>query len=312
MKAYAITGPTASGKTGLSIKVAREIGAEIISLDSMQIYKYMDIGTAKATPEEQAEVPHHLIDILLPSESFSTEDYKERALSTIEDITARGRIPLLVGGTGLYLDTRMRGSSEQVPKSDPTYRDRILNQTGNDPRLIWEMLLRVDPESANVIHENNVRRVIRALEIFEATGKPKSYFDRLSKEAPPPVNINHLTLDFHSRDTLYSRVDRRVDAMIGQGLIDETKRLLSLGYLEPGTTAAQAIGYKELLTYIRGENGLSDALELLKMSSRRYAKRQLTWFRHTDAKRVYVDREDGSEKSGGELLSEALDVFGFR
>ena len=305
--ALAITGPTASGKTALSLALAERLGCEIISIDSMQIYKRMDIGTAKATAEERARVPHHMIDVLSPTEKYSAEDYRADAMRVLSDIESRGRLPLFVGGTGLYMDTVIRGAVLLSPPSSEELKEKLLKSatTDEEREALWQRLREVDPESAEKTHKNNVRRVIRALEIYELTGKTKTYFDNLSKMNKPDVNVGMITLDFHNRDNLYSRVDLRVDAMISEGLIDEVSSLYSEGFLEKGTTAAQAIGYKEFISYLDGECTLDEAVEQLKLSTRRYAKRQLTWFRHnTDAKRLYIDREDGSMKNTDELLAE--------
>ena len=305
--ALAITGPTASGKTALSLALAERLGCEIISLDSMQIYKRMDIGTAKATAKERARVPHHMIDFLEPDVSYSAEDYRADAMRVLKDIESRGKLPLFVGGTGLYMDTIIRGSEISSPPSSDELKERLLASavTDEEREALWQRLKEVDPESAEKTHKNNVRRVIRALEIYELTGKTKTYFDKLSKTSAPDVKVGMITLDFHNRDNLYSRVDLRVDAMLTDGLFDEVKTLYADGLLNKGTTAAQAIGYKEFISYLDGECTLDEALDQLKLSTRRYAKRQLTWFRHNeDALRLYVDREDGTMKGKEELLDE--------
>lgn len=305
--ALAITGPTASGKTALSLALAERFGCEIISIDSMQIYKYMDIGTAKATAEERARAPHHMIDFLSPTESYSAEDYRADAMRVLHDVESRGRLPLFVGGTGLYMDTVMRGGALESPPSSEELKERLLASavTDEEREALWQRLREIDPASAEKTHKNNVRRVVRALEIYELTGKTKTYFDELSKAASPEVKVGMITLDFHNRDNLYSRVDLRVDQMIEEGLLSEVSSLLDKGLLIANTTAAQAIGYKELIEYIEGKCSLDEAVEHLKLSTRRYAKRQLTWFRHNeDAKRLYVDREDGTIKNKDELLDE--------
>ena len=206
-----ITGPTASGKTALSIALARALSAEIISSDSMQIYREMDIGTAKATADEQRAVPHHLIDLVSPSESFSVEEYRSRALDAAREIAARGKLPLFVGGTGLYIDSLTRGTALDTPESDPEYRNRILSDIKDDADVtsLWERLRSVDPESAEKIHKNNIKRVIRALEIYDKTGKPKSLLDKETMRAPSEIFVGMITLDFHNRDTLYARVDKK-------------------------------------------------------------------------------------------------------
>ena len=309
--ALAITGPTASGKTALSLYLSKELGCEIISSDSMQIYKGMDIGTAKATERERALCPHHMIDFLSPTESYSAEDYRTDAILAAKDISARGKMPLFVGGTGLYIDTVMRQGALQSPPSSEELKQKLLASAVSDEQktALWERLRKIDPESAEKIHKNNVRRVARAIEIYELTGKTKTYFDELSKQASPEIKVGMITLDFHDRENLYRRVDSRVDIMLEQGLVDEVRTLIDKGLLIPDTTAAQAIGYKEMAEYIRGNCSLSEASELIKLSSRRYAKRQLTWFRHnTDARRLYVDRENGEMKSGEELCHELLEI----
>ncbi len=308
--ALAITGPTASGKTALSLSLAEAFGGEIISCDSMQIYKGMDIGTAKATPEEQKRAPHHMIDFLSPLESYSVESYRASAIKCAREITDRGAMPIFVGGTGLYIDSVSRALSLESPESDPEYRERILTsvKTDEDIEALWQRLREVDPESAEKIHKNNVKRVIRALEIYEKTGKPKSQLDRESKDKRGEVYVGMITIDFHHRELLYARVDRRVDIMMDEGLLDEVKKLYEAGLLS-GATASQAIGYKELVEYIEGKCSLDEAIENLKLATRRYAKRQLTWFRHEpDARVIYADTADGRLKDADELCSEVKKI----
>ena len=312
IKATAITGPTASGKTSLSLDIAEALGCEIISCDSMQIYKEMDIGTAKATADEQARVRHHLIDVISPSEAFSANSYREMALRAAEDIASRGKIPLFVGGTGLYLATLMRGECPEVPESDPEYRRQIEEKiiSEEDKLELHKRLGKIDPVSADTIHYNNVRRVIRALEIYDATGKPKSYFDELSRRPSDKISIKHVTLDFHKRETLYARADARVEAMLRDGLEAEVRSLLDRGLLDESTTASQAIGYKELVLAIRGDMSVDAAVAELKQATRNYAKRQLTWFRHDgSAVRVYRDREDGTLRDNADIFSECMNIF---
>ena len=308
IRALAITGPTASGKTAVSLAVAEALGAEIISCDSMQIYKGMDIGTAKATSDEVARVPHHLIDIISPSEQYSAEDYRRDALIAAEAITKRGRLPLFVGGTGLYIDTLMRAAGAGSPPSDATVRERLTGfaeKMGAD--ALWQRLAEVDPESAEKTHKNNLRRVVRALEIYEVSGRTKSYYDALSREAEPDFDVFMITLDFHDRENLYKRVNERVDAMIKEGLLSEVEALWRDGLLKPEYTSAQAIGYKEIIDHLEDRCSLAEAVEAIKLSTRRYAKRQLTWFRHEkDAAVVYVDRENGEMKSADELIREVV------
>ena len=309
IKAFAIVGPTASGKTALSLAVAKRLGCKIISCDSMQIYREMNIGTAKATAEEQAVAEHFLIDFLDPRESFSVESYRELAMDAARKIDRSGSTPLFVGGTGLYIDSLMRLENSESPEASEEYRKAQMEiaamEGGED--ILWQRLRSVDPESAEKIHKNNVKRVIRALEIYDMTGKTKTWFDSRTKEKNPEISIRMLTLDLHNRETLYGRVNLRVDMMMEEGLLDEVRSLYDRGMLVPETTAAQAIGYKEIVEHLEGKCTLDEAVEKIKLSSRRYAKRQLTWFRHEDdAKTLFVDREDGSMKNADELVSEAL------
>ena len=305
--ALALTGPTASGKTALSLELARKYDCEIISIDSMQIYKEMDIGTAKATADERALVPHHMIDFLSPLEAYSAEDYRAAVMTVLDGIVQRGKTPLFVGGTGLYMDTVIRGAALISPPSSEKLRDMLLSHatTDEEREILWQRLKEIDPESASKTHKNNVRRVIRALEIYELTGKTKTYFDQMSRAVAPDITVGMITLDFHDRDNLYRRVDLRVDQMIDEGLVDEVSSLLERGLLKKNTTAAQAIGYKEIVEYLEGECTLDEAIEKLKLSTRRYAKRQLTWFRHNEgAKRLFIDRADGVMKTREELFLE--------
>ena len=308
--ALAITGPTASGKTALSLAVAKHFDAEIISCDSMQIYREMNIGTAKATAEEMAVVPHHLVDIISPIESYSAQNYRSDAIKCAEDITRRGKLPIFVGGTGLYIDSVMRPNSSESPESNDEYRESVLAsiKTDEDITALWQRLKDVDPESAEKIHKNNVKRVIRALEIYDTTGKTKSQIDRESLAQKSEVDVKMITIDFHDRELLYSRVNKRVDQMMEEGLVDEVRHLYDRGLLT-GKTASQAIGYKEIVEYLEGVCSLDQAVENLKLATRRYAKRQLTWFRHEkDAAVIYADTEDGRLKSSDEMRAEAIEI----
>lgn len=287
-KVYVIAGPTASGKTALSLSVAEKLNCEIISMDSMQIYKRLDIGSAKPTTEEQARVRHHMIDILDPRENFSCADYVKMACECVDDIVSRGKIPLFVGGTGLYLDgLKYRNSYENYEKSEASlkYREELNSlylQHGAD--YIHAMLEEIDPESAAVIHKNNVKRVIRAIEICRETGMKKSEADSASREKETRFDMKTVVLYYPDRNVLYDRIDRRVDMMIEDGLVAETRSLYEDGILSGGNTASMAIGYKELLPYILGESSLEECKDVLKRATRRYAKRQVTWFsRYDDA-----------------------------
>ena len=308
----AVVGPTASGKTALSIALAKGLDGEIVSCDSMQIYRGMDIGTAKPTRDEQSAVPHHLIDFVDPFRSYSCAEYARDARVIIEDITARGKLPVLCGGTGLYLDAVLLGGSFDDTPSAPAVREKwnvIAAERG--AQFVHDALRAVDAESADAIHPNNVKRVVRALEIYESCGVPKSELDRRSRERGLCYDACVIGLRYHSRERLYGRIDRRVDIMLEDGLLDETKRLWDEGVFERNATAAQAIGYKELLGYLRGECSLDEATECLKLATRRYAKRQMTWFSAKAYVRwVYADTEDGTMRDFDDILAEARSLAG--
>ena len=279
--ALAVVGPTASGKSALALLLAERFGGEIVSCDSMQIYRGMDIGTAKPTAAERRRVPHHLIDVRDPDEPYSAADYGEEAATVAEEILSRGRIPIFCGGTGLYLSAALTGRHGEAPPSDPALRAELLERgkTEDGRRALYDELSAVDPESAEATHPNNLRRVVRALEIYRLTGKPKSVFDRESRERDARFDCLTLGLDFPDRGELYAQIDRRVDAMMEEGLYDEAKTLWDKGYLAPGATAGQAIGYRQFLPCFAGELSPEAAAEEIKTATRRYAKRQLTWFR---------------------------------
>ena len=310
--AVAITGPTASGKTALSLSLAKALDGEIISCDSMQIYKGMDIGTAKATSAEREEVAHHLIDIVSPLDNFSVESYREMATKCCYDLDGRGKTPVFVGGTGLYIDSLTRGSAMSVPESDAEYRDKILDglKTDEDIDALWQRLYEVDAESAEKIHKNNVKRVIRALEIYDKTGRKKSDLDRESQDFTPEVFVGMITLDFLDRELLYRRIDTRVDMMVDMGLVTEVESLYRSGLLS-GKTASAAIGYKEIVEFLEDKCTLPEAIEKIKLASRRYAKRQLTWFRHKEGiKVIFADNPDGTMKDSATILDEAIAIVG--
>ena len=278
-KIYAVVGPTASGKSALALELAKRYDGEIISCDSMQIYKRMDIGTAKPTAAEQSEVKHHLIDVVEPDIAFSCEDYVGLAARAIEDCVSRGKMPIICGGTGLYLDTLLRGGNSAPIADTSGIRAELSVRAENEGAMaLHKELSVVDPESAEAIHPNNVKRVIRALEIYYSCGIPKSVLDRQSTEIESRYDASVIGLFYPARDILYRRIEDRVDIMINDGLIDETRALMSEGVFEKKSTAAQAIGYKELLGYLRGEESLANAIAELKTATRRYAKRQITWF----------------------------------
>ncbi|MBE6584628.1 MAG: tRNA (adenosine(37)-N6)-dimethylallyltransferase MiaA [Ruminococcaceae bacterium] len=295
IKLAAVVGPTASGKTALAIELAQELDGEIISCDSMQIYRGMDIGTAKPTREELCAVPHHLIDILPPDAPYSCSDYVRDAEAAIEDVTSRGKLPILCGGTGLYLDRLLRGGVEDSAASDENLRQELWDfyqKEGAD--ALYARLCALDVEAARAIHKNNVKRVIRALEICMVTGQKKSEIDKLNSAISDKYDHRVIGLCFNDRELLYNRIDKRVDLMIEQGLVDETARLMENGVFERSQTASQAIGYKEMFPYVRGQASLEECVDELKRASRRYAKRQTTWFGGKDyVNKIWVDNENG-------------------
>ena len=279
----ALVGPTGSGKTKTAIQICKELNAEIVSMDSMQIYRGMDIGTAKPTKEEMAQVPHHMIDVADPEQIFTVSMYREMACKIIDDILARGKLPILVGGTGLYLQAISYEMSLGENGADTKLRDELnrIAQQANGPQILHARLAAVDPVSAQKLHPNDIRRVIRALEIFETSGKAKSeQGNEARQEGPYRVLVYGLSLP---RDQMYARINARVDLMIREGLVDEVKKLLAQGVsLNPEGGAMQAIGYKEIVSALQGELTIEQAIALIKQGSRRYAKRQWTWFRHDE------------------------------
>ncbi len=309
IKILAIVGPTASGKTSISIELAKRLGGEIISCDSMQIYRRMDIGTAKPTEEEKCGVPHHLIDAVEPSDAFSCADYVTMAGEAVKEIAARGKLPILCGGTGLYLDRFLCGEMEETQADEALRASLFAYAESEGIEALHARLREVDPESADAIHPNNVKRVVRALEIYEQTGIPKSEFDRRSQVVESPYEATVIGLFYPRREVLYERINRRVDMMLADGLLEETKRLLDEGVFEVNLTAAQAIGYKELLGYLGGSETLTEAAENLKTATRRYAKRQITWF----SAKPYVEwvemEKDGELRSLDDVCEEIVSRF---
>ena len=310
-KIYAVVGSTASGKSGLALALAERYGGEIISCDSMQIYRRMDIGTAKPTKEEQEAVRHHLIDVTEPTQPFSCEDYVSLAAKAIDDCLSRGKLPILCGGTGLYLDALLRGgnSAPSIEGSEAIRNELWAIAEREGVVALHERLRSVDPESAEAIHPNNVKRVIRALEIYLSCGVTKTELDRRSRDIDSPYDAAVIGLKYNDRGVLYERIDKRVDIMLSDGLIEETRGLLAEGVFEVNSTAAQAIGYKELLGYIRGEDSLENAVAELKTATRRYAKRQITWFSAKPyVKWLDMDGEQGA-KTFEEIVNNASRLF---
>lgn len=291
-----VVGPTASGKTGLAVEIATKFGGEVVSADSMQIYKHMNIGTAKPTKAEMNGIKHHLMDFAELDQSFSVADYVESAKQVIEDIHTRGKVPILTGGTGLYISSLINNIQFSKTESfDSGLREelyKIAETKGN--KVLHEMLRENDPISANAIHENNIPRVVRAIEIYKLTGTIMSVHQQNSRKIPSIYNSLKIGLTYRNRATLYDRIGQRVDEMLSQGLIEEAKGILSS---ENASTAMQAIGYKELAPYFIGEKTLEQAVETLKQETRRYAKRQLTWFNRDEGINwFYVDDYESKEK----------------
>ena len=285
-----LTGPTAVGKTELSISLAKSIGGEIISADSMQVYKYMDIGTAKIRPEEMDGVPHHLIDILEPDTAFNVAMFKDLAKNAVEDIYSRGHIPILVGGTGFYIQALLYDIDFSEEDSDASIRKELETLAiTKGAGFLHERLREVDPESAEQIHANNVKRVIRALEYYRQTGKPISQHNEEQRQKESPYNLAYFVLN-DERTRLYERIDARIDQMLADGLIDEVKRLKKMGY-HKGMVSMQGLGYKEILSYLDGTWSLEEAIYVLKRDTRHFAKRQITWFKR-ERQVEWFDKQD--------------------
>ncbi len=295
IKIAVIAGPTASGKTALGVEMAKAFDGEVISADSMQIYKGMDIATAKPTAEEMQGIPHHLIDFLDRSQSFSVADYVELANEKILEVSDRGHLPIIVGGTGLYISSLVDNVKFPDIKTSPEIRKRIEKEIEEfGAEAVFAKLEKCDPETAAELHPNNLVRVIRALEVFELTGRKLSEFKAESRLEESPYESIIIGLNFSDRQKLYDRINKRVDIMIENGLIAESKKVFESGEMK---TAANAIGYKELIPYFRGEASLDECIDKIKQETRRYAKRQLTWFRkNAKIQWIMLDEFDNTEK----------------
>jgi len=307
-KLLVIVGPTAVGKTEIAVHVAKRLNGEIISADSMQVYRGMNIGTAKPTLEEQAGIPHHMLDIVDPGEPFSVADYQRMAREKIRQIAARGRLPILAGGTGLYVRAVIDPYNFIPADTDWNLRDR-LRQMAKEEGLdgLYRWLSEVDPVAAKRIHPNDERRIVRALEVYKTTGQPLSFWEQQPDEQRPLYDLVMIGLH-RPRPELYERINRRVDLMLEQGLLEEAKELLAQG-LDEKFIANQAIGYKEFFAYLRGEESLAEATEKLKQGTRRYAKRQLTWFR-VDRRVEWV--QVGENRTAVEVVNEILKIVADR
>lgn len=276
-KVIVICGPTASGKTSLSIELAKKINGEIISADSMQIYKEMNIGTAKPTVDEMQGIPHHLIDFVSPNQRYSVADFKKAATEQIEQIFKKEKVPIIVGGTGLYVDTLIKNIIYQEIEIDTEYRNQleeIIKKQGLE--TLYNKALEIDEQAMKIISKNDKKRIMRVLEIYHQTGKTKTQLEAESTMVPSPYNFIVFAINME-REKLYERINKRVDIMIEQGLIEEVKYIVSKYSEFP--TAMQGLGYKEVVSYLKNEITKEEMIEKLKMETRRYAKRQLTWFR---------------------------------
>ena len=278
-KVLVICGPTASVKTALAVALAKAHNGEVVSADSMQIYRTMDIGTAKPTADEMEDVPHHMLYVADPEEDFSVARYVEMAAACVDDILARGKLPIIAGGTGLYIDSLLSGRTFAAFSPDSPLRKRLEQRyvTQGGSALLAE-LKQIDPQSAARLHPNDGKRIVRAVEVYYSTGTTITQHNAETRAIPPRYDALTLTLGFERREDMWARIDRRVDVMMAQGLVEEVKALVNSG-VSRETTALQAIGYKELLSALDGERSMEEAVEEVKLRSRQYAKRQLTWLR---------------------------------
>lgn len=293
-----VCGATASGKTRLSIDLAKRFNGEIVSADSMQIYKKLDIASAKPTEEEKCGIPHHMMDFLQPTEPFSVADYVPMAHEIIKDIHSRGKLPIICGGTGLYINSLVDNIVFDDTGSDPEFREKMKKEAeefGNG--YVLEKLRDIDPACAEKLHENNLSRIIRALEVYHISGKTMSEVQAESRMSPSPYEPCMLMIDYEDREELYERIDKRVDIMIENGLLEEAREFFTH---DDYITSAQAIGYKELKPYFDGEAELSECIEKLKRETRHYAKRQMTWFK----KDIRINRIFSSKSTKYEKILE--------
>ncbi len=309
IKTISVLGPTASGKTSLAIELASRLDGEIISCDSMQLYKGMNIGTATPVESEMKGIKHHLLNIIEPDEEFSAADYASLASEAIYDVASRGKIPILCGGTGMYHDAVMRIVSFSEGKQDELLREQLYEYArSNGSKALHDKLRKIDPESAEAIHPNNVKRVVRAIEVYETTGKTKTETDREQLSGEKRFDDCAFIIDFSDRQLLYDRINLRVDIMMDEGLEKEARSLLCTDR-KIGRTAAQAIGYKEFMPYFRGEKKIGEVVDDIKIATRHYAKRQLIWFRKDNVShRLFAD-DNGNMKNTSSLADEAVALF---
>ena len=305
MNILCIAGPTASGKTALAVELAKALDGEVVSCDSMQLYRGMDIGTAKPTPEEMQGVPHYMLDVCEPDEDFSAGRYVQTADPIVQDILRRGKRVIVAGGTGLYMDALVAGRTF-APAPPPGFREALEARADREgTEVLLAEIARRDPQTAARLHPSDRKRILRALEIEAATGMTETEYHAETQRIPPKYRACRIALTYSSRAQLYARIDRRVDQMLEAGLLDEIHALLAKGVPE-NCTAMQAIGYKEFLAFLRGECTLTEAADAVKLGSRHYAKRQLTWLRgHADT--FWLDRTEKTEFSA--VLSAARQII---
>ena len=300
-----IAGPTASGKTALAVALAKELHGEVVSCDSMQVYRHMNVGTAKPTREEMDGIVHHMIDVANPDEDFSVSRYCQMAAPIVDDIVARGKTAIIAGGTGLYMDSLIRGN-DFAPFPSTGVREKLEAQADNEGmETMLNLLQSIDPESAARLHLADRKRIIRALEVYYETGSTITAHNLATQALPPRYSPLWLGLDFARRETLYERINRRVDIMLEQGLVEEIRSLLNMG-IPPTATAMQAIGYKEFVDALKGKCSIDSAADQVRQSSRHYAKRQLTWFRR-NPNIHWLTYDDGQGFS--EILEKARQVL---
>ena len=307
-KLLVLCGPTASGKTALGVALAQATGGEVVSADSMQIYRRMDIGTAKPTREEMGGVPHHMLDVADPAEDYSVARYVRDADACVQDILVRGRLPIVVGGTGLYIDNLIAG--RDFAPFTGAWREKLQARAREEGlSALREELRRIDPDRAEKLHPNDEKRILRALEVWHETGETITAHDARTRDLPPKYDALRVCLTFSHREDLWDRIDRRVDLMMAAGLEREVRDLLASG-VPPAATAMQAIGYKEFAAALRGEETMDQAVDQVKLRSRQYAKRQLTWFRRTPGLRWVVWEKTPDLSEGRQKVTAYMEEFG--
>ena len=309
-KVVVVCGPTASGKTALAVALAKAHNGEVVSADSMQIYRRMDIGTAKPTPGEMEGIPHHMIDVADPEEDFSVARYVEMAARCVDDILARGRLPIIAGGTGLYIDSLLSGRTFSAFSPESPLRGELEGRIrAEGGQALLDELAKVDPQSAARLHPNDEKRIVRALEVWLTTGKTITQHNAETLAIPPRYGALTLNLSYERREDMWGRIDRRVDVMMEQGLVEEVRALLDSGVSDK-CTAMQAIGYKEMAQAIRVTGDYAAGAEEIKLRSRQYAKRQLTWFRRNTAAKQIVWGENPDFAAALRRSTEYMEEFG--